>query len=39
VIALFEDAGFVAVDLGGLVTGGVMQQIGGPLTGVNVIRL
>ncbi len=38
-IALFEDAGFVAIDLGGLVTGGVMQQIGGPLAGVNLIRL
>src|SRR4051812_47406199 len=30
VIALFEDAGFVAIDLGGLVAGGVMQQIRGP---------
>jgi predicted dinucleotide-binding enzyme len=39
VIALFEDAGFVAIDLGGLVTGSVMQQVRGPLAGVNLIRL
>ena len=39
VIALFEDAGFVAIDLGGLVAGGVMQQLGGPLAGVNLIGL
>ena len=39
VIALFEDAGFVTIDLGGLVTGAVMQQLGGPLAGVNLIRL
>jgi len=39
VIALFEDAGFAAIDLGGLVSGGVMQQLGGPLAGVNLIRL
>jgi predicted dinucleotide-binding enzyme len=39
VIALFEDAGFVAIDLGGLVSGGVMQQLHGPLAGVNLIRL
>jgi 8-hydroxy-5-deazaflavin:NADPH oxidoreductase len=39
VIALFEDAGFVAIDLGGLVAGGVMQQVRGPLAGVNLIRL
>jgi 8-hydroxy-5-deazaflavin:NADPH oxidoreductase len=37
--ALFEDAGFVAIDLGGLAGGGAMQQIGGPLAGVNLIRL
>jgi hypothetical protein len=30
--------GFVAIDLSGLVAGGVMQQIGGPLAGVNLIR-
>ena len=39
VTALFEDAGFVAIDLGGLVTGGAMQQLGGPLAGVNLIQL
>ena len=39
VIALFEGAGFVAIDLGGLVTGGVMQQLGGPLSSVNLIQL
>ena len=39
VSALFEDAGFVAFDLGGLVSGGAMQQLGGPLSGVNLIKL
>ena len=39
VTALFEDAGFVAIDLGGLVTGGALQQVGGPLSGVNLIQL
>jgi predicted dinucleotide-binding enzyme len=39
VISLFEDAGFFAIDLGGLSRGGVMQQLGGPLAGVNLIRL
>ena len=39
VSALFDDAGFVAIDLGGLVTGGAMQQLGGPLAGVNLIKL
>jgi len=39
VIALFEDAGFVAIDLGDLIRGGGMQQIRGPLAGVNLIRL
>jgi predicted dinucleotide-binding enzyme len=39
VIALFEDAGFVPIDLGDLVTGGVMQQVRGPLAGVNLIQL
>jgi len=39
VSALFEDAGFVAIDLGGLITGGAMQQLGGPLSGVNLIKL
>ena len=39
VVALFEDAGFVAVDLGGLREGGQMQQVGAPLAGHNLIRL
>ena len=39
VISLFEDAGFSAIDLGALVTGGAMQQLGAPLSGVNLIRL
>jgi 8-hydroxy-5-deazaflavin:NADPH oxidoreductase len=39
VVALFEDAGFAAIDLGGLATGGLMQQIHHPLAGVNLIRL
>ena len=38
VISLFEDAGFATVDLGGLVTGGAMQQVGAPLAGLNLIR-
>jgi predicted dinucleotide-binding enzyme len=37
--ALFEDAGFFVVDLGGLREGGRMQQVGGPLNGVNLVRL
>jgi len=39
VAALFEDAGFAAIDLGGLAGGGLMQQIHHPLAGVNLIRL
>jgi len=39
VVALFEDAGFAAIDLGDLSTGGAMQQIHHPLSGVNLIRL
>ena len=39
VIQLFQDAGFFAVDLGQLIPGGRMQQIGGPLAGLNLIRL
>jgi predicted dinucleotide-binding enzyme len=38
VVALFEDAGFFVVDLGGLRTGGEMQQVGAPLAGHNLIR-
>jgi predicted dinucleotide-binding enzyme len=39
VAALFEDAGFAAIDLGDLATGGEIQQIHHPLAGVNLIRL
>ena len=39
VATLFADAGFSAIDLGGLATGGVLQQVGGPLAGANLIRL
>lgn len=37
--ALFEDAGFFVVDLGGLREGGRVQQAGAPLAGHNLIRL
>ena len=36
---LFDAAGFFAIDLGDLVTGGRMQQPGGPLSGHNLVRL
>jgi hypothetical protein len=36
---LFEGAGFFPVDLGDLGTGGPMQQAGGPLAGLNLVRL
>jgi predicted dinucleotide-binding enzyme len=39
VVALFEDAGFFVVHLGGLREGGQMQQVGAPLAGHNLIRL
>jgi len=39
VVALFQDAGFAAIDLGDLATGGAMQQIHHPLSGVNLLRL
>ncbi|MFL5954645.1 MAG: NADPH-dependent F420 reductase [Gaiellaceae bacterium] len=39
VVALFRDAGFGAIDLGDLATGGAMQQIHHPLAGVNLIQL
>jgi predicted dinucleotide-binding enzyme len=39
VISLFEDAGFSTIDLGTLITGGAMQQVGAPLAGVNLVRL
>ena len=39
VASLFDDAGFAAIDLGNLATGGAMQQIHNPLAGLNLIRL
>jgi 8-hydroxy-5-deazaflavin:NADPH oxidoreductase len=39
VVALFQDAGFAAIDLGDLPTGGALQQIHHPLAGVNLIQL
>jgi predicted dinucleotide-binding enzyme len=39
VIALFEDAGFAAIDLGDLARGGELQQVHHPLAGVNLVRL
>jgi predicted dinucleotide-binding enzyme len=39
VVALFQDAGFAAIDLGDLATGGALQQIHHPLAGLNLIRL
>jgi 8-hydroxy-5-deazaflavin:NADPH oxidoreductase len=38
-VALFQDAGFAAIDLGDLAAGGAMQQIHHPLAGINLIRL
>jgi predicted dinucleotide-binding enzyme len=38
VVTLFQDAGFAAIDLGDLATGGEMQQIHHPLAGVNLIQ-
>ena len=39
VVELFEAAGFFAIDLGDLVTGGRMQQLRGPLAAHNLVRL
>jgi predicted dinucleotide-binding enzyme len=39
VSALFVDAGFAAIDRGGLGAGGAIQRVGGPLAGVNRIQL
>jgi 8-hydroxy-5-deazaflavin:NADPH oxidoreductase len=39
VASLFEEAGFAAIDLGSLATGGAMQQIHNPLAGLNLILL
>jgi 8-hydroxy-5-deazaflavin:NADPH oxidoreductase len=39
VSALFDEAGFFTIDLGGLRAGGQIQQVRGPLAGVNLVRL
>jgi predicted dinucleotide-binding enzyme len=39
VVALFADAGFFVVDLGGLRKGGQVHQVGAPLAGHNLIRV
>jgi len=39
VVALFQDAGFAAIDLGDLATGGAMQEIHHPLASEDLIRL
>jgi predicted dinucleotide-binding enzyme len=39
VAALFDEAGFFVLDLGGLHEGGAMQQVGAPLAGQNLIRV
>jgi 8-hydroxy-5-deazaflavin:NADPH oxidoreductase len=39
VSTLFEDAGFSTIDLGALGAGGKLQQVRGPLAGVNLVRL
>jgi hypothetical protein len=36
---LFTDAGFFVIDLGSLIDGGRLQQVGGPLPSHNLIRL
>jgi hypothetical protein len=38
VVELFDAAGFFAIDLGDLATGGRMQQVGGPLPSHNLVR-
>jgi len=37
--ALLEKVGFATINLGGLVEGGKLQQFGGPLSGLNLIKL
>jgi predicted dinucleotide-binding enzyme len=39
VAALFDEAGFAVIDLGGLRDGGAIQQVHGPLAGVNLVRV
>src|SRR5438105_3633824 len=36
---VFDAAGFFPIDIGDLVTGGAMQQAGGPLAGQNLVRM
>jgi predicted dinucleotide-binding enzyme len=36
---LFDAAGFYPIDIGDLVTGGALQQAGGPLAGHNLVRV
>jgi len=38
VAAMIDKLGFAPIDLGGLVAGGKMQQAGGPLAGLNLLR-
>jgi 8-hydroxy-5-deazaflavin:NADPH oxidoreductase len=37
--ALLEERGFALIDLGGLREGGKIQQVGGPLAGLNLLKL
>jgi predicted dinucleotide-binding enzyme len=39
VVDLFDAAGFFPIDLGDLVTGGALQQAGGPLASQNLVRM
>lgn len=39
VVELFDAAGFFPIDLGDLVAGGRMQQLGSPLASHNLVRL
>ena len=39
VVEFFDVAGFFPIDIGDLVTGGDMQQAGGPLAGHNLVRM
>ena len=39
VTELLADGGFFPIDIGDLVTGGSLQQFGGPLSGENLVRL
>lgn len=39
VVAVFKTIGFAPIDLGGLREGGKMQQLTGPLAGINLALL